>query len=109
LEITVDIFRFLHFLGLGALLGGLLVQWNRTERRVNSTVIAGAVTQMVTGIVLLLLTLDTANHLKVTVKIVLLLGILIIVLVRRKNPLNSLYYYGILVLTAANTGIAVFW
>lgn len=109
MEFVVDIFRFLHFIGLAALLGGLLVQIKQQERRVTALVLAGVITQFVTGIILLLLTINSANHLKVTVKIIILAAVLIILLMRKNKPLQSGFYYSALILTIINTGIAVFW
>ncbi|MFP4383426.1 MAG: hypothetical protein ACLFST_03420 [Spirochaetia bacterium] len=109
MEIAVDIFRFLHFIGLAALLGGLSVQLKRQERRVTVIVLSGVIIQFATGIILLLLTLDTADHLKVTVKIVILAAVLIIVLMRKNKTFNAGYYHTTLAMTIINTGIAVFW
>ena len=108
-EILIDVFRFLHFLGLAALLGGLLVQMGSSMREVNAPILHGAITQLVTGVALLLLTLADANHLKVTVKLVLLIAILVIVLVRRQKPLNAIHFGAVLGLTVVNVGLAVFW
>jgi hypothetical protein len=108
-ELIVDLFRFLHFLGLAALLGGLLVQLASSFKEVNPPIIYGALVQLVTGIVLLLLTLADANHIKVTVKLILLVVVLVIALWRRNRPLSRPYYSALLLLTVANVAIAVFW
>jgi hypothetical protein len=108
-EILVEIFRFLHFVGLAALLGGLLVQLRSEPRSVNAAMVYGAFTQLVTGIVLLLLTMADANHLKVTVKLVVLLVVVVIILVRRKKPLTATQFYLLLALTVVDLGLAVFW
>lgn len=112
-ELLVEVFRFLHFLGLAALLGGLLVQIGPNEKRVNPPVLWGAVAQLVTGIVLLLLTLAEANHLKVTVKLALLAVVVVMVLVARRRAAGGVLslpaYVASLGLTVVNTGLAVFW
>lgn len=108
-ELLVDVFRFLHFIGLAALLGGLFVQITNRERAVNAAVLHGAATQLVTGIALLLLTLAEANHLKVTVKLALLLVVLVVAIVRRRRPLSGGAFSALLSLTVVNVGLAVFW
>jgi hypothetical protein len=108
-DILVDIFRFLHFIGLAALVGGLLIQIRKTPRAVNRLILDGALTQLITGIVLLILTLQDANHIKATVKFVVLIGVLILVLLRRKRTLPPMYYFSILLLSIGNIAIAVFW
>jgi len=112
-ELLVDVFRFAHFVGLAALLGGLLVQIGSTARNVNAAVLWGAVIQLVSGLVLLALTIADANHLKVTVKLILLLVVLVIVLVaRRRSPVNALStpaWITALALTVVNVALAVFW
>lgn len=109
IELFVDIFRFLHFLGLAALLGGLLVQMRAAPRAVNAAVLHGAIAQMVTGIALLLLTLQDADHLKVTVKLAFLVVILVVILVRRRSTLTPPLFAAVLSLTLVNVGLAVFW
>jgi hypothetical protein len=108
-EILVDIGRFLHFAGLAALLGPLLVQARVSERRVTPLMIAGALTQLVTGIALLLLTLADANHMKAGVKLLVLVVILVVVLIGRKRGLGAPAFMSVLILTVANLGLAVFW
>lgn len=108
-QILVDVFRFLHFVGLAALLGGLLVQLGTRPRRVTAPVLWGAVAQLVTGLALLLLTIADANHLKVTVKLILLAAVLVIALVLRRRDVGPAAYATMLALTVVDVGLAVFW
>lgn len=108
-QILVDVFRFGHFLGLAALLGGLLVQLGTRPRRVTTPVLWGAVAQLVTGLALLLLTIADANHLKVTVKLVLLAVVFVIALVLRRRDVGPAAYATMLALTVVDVGLAVFW
>ena len=108
-QILVDVFRFLHFVGLAALLGGLLVQLGTSPRRVTASVLWGAVAQLVTGLALLLLTIADANHLKVTVKLILLAAVLVIALVLRRRDVGPAAYATMLALTVVDVGLAVFW
>lgn len=107
--IVVDIFRFLHFVGLAALIGGLAVEISKPERRVNRAVIDGGLTQLVTGIVLLVLTLEDANHLKVTVKLIILVIVLVIVFRKRRAVIPPGQFFVALGLSVVNTALAVFW
>lgn len=108
-QILLDVFRFLHFAGLAALLGGLLVQLRVAVREVSPVVLIGAIAQLVTGLALLLLTLADANHLKVTVKLAVLLVACALLLVRRRRGLEPIHYVVVLGLTIADLGLAVFW
>ena len=108
-QILLDVFRFLHFVGLAALLGGLLVQIGATAKRVTAPVLWGAVAQLVTGLALLVLTIADANHLKVTVKLVILAAVLVIALVLRRRDVGPAAYATMLALTLVDVGLAVFW
>jgi hypothetical protein len=108
-ETLIQIFRFLHFIGLAALVGGLLVQIKQPLKQVNIAVIIGAFAQLVTGMILLFLTLSTANHIKVSVKIIVLLFIFIPILIYRKKAVPATLFISMLVLSLLNIGLAVFW
>ena len=108
-NIIDNIFLFLHFVGLAALLGGLLAQFRESFRTVTATLGIGAVTQLVTGLVLVALNLDDINHVKVAVKLGVLVVIGVVLLMRRGKPLAPVQYALLLVLTAGNVAVAVFW
>lgn len=107
----------LHFLGLASLIGGCLVQMSaRGERSVNPAMLHGALTQVVTGLVLVGLaegvdSLDKdINTTKIAVKLVIALVVTVLCWVNRRRPTipDGLFFltFG---LALANVGIAVFW
>jgi hypothetical protein len=109
MELALTILRFLHFIGLGLLLGALAVQWGEMSRQVGPLMITGAIIQLVTGLALMGLLISEINHIKVGVKLILLLVILIVLLLRRRNVFSPPFYLTALGLTVVNIGLAVFW
>lgn len=110
LDIIRVIVRYLHFIGVAAVLGGLIAQISRETREVTPLVIHGAAAQLLTGIVLVLVTLHSADHIKVTVKFVMLMALFVTLLVqRRRGNLTKLGYILDLTLVFAILGVAVFW
>src|SRR5690606_17924618 len=78
-----------HLLGFAALLGGALVQVRREHPDVNEAMLYGAITQLVTGIALVLLVIvlppdGDLNTVKVTVKGLITLVITILVVANRR-------------------------
>jgi hypothetical protein len=108
-EFLFDLFLVIHFAGLAALLGGMLCQLGEPSRQITPLILIGAGVQLVTGIVLLLLTLEDANHLKVTVKLVITAVVLGLGLLRRGKVFAPPFYLTALVLTLTNIVLAVFW
>jgi succinate-acetate transporter protein len=116
MEILREVLLFIHFLGLASLLGGLLVQVKGPQRRILAAVLHGALTQLVSGILLvgMLEALHSPEHpvnnVKLGVKLVVVLIITVLAWLNRKKPAipNGLFFT-LLVLTLANVGIAVFW
>jgi len=107
-----DVFLLLHFLGFASLLGGALVQVRADRPVINSAIRDGAWTQLATGLLLVgLLEMGTepVNHLKVGIKLAVIVAILVIVLRnRRAESISRGTLLTILGLTAANVAIAVF-
>lgn len=110
----------LHFLGLASLIGGFLVQIKQTPRVVNNAMFHGALTQLVTGVLLVGLTypLNKSNpgeyalpdNAKITVKLIILLIILALILINRKKPQITNGVWGAIGgLAILNVVIAVFW
>ena len=110
----------LHFLGLASLIGGFLVQAKTTPRVINPAMLHGALTQLVTGVLMvgLLYPLHSQNpdeyglpdNAKIGVKLLLLLVILGLVLANRKKPsISTGVWAAIGGLATANVIIAVFW
>ena len=108
-DLIVSVFLFVHFLGLAALIGGLMVQTTPNLKAGRSSVIAGAAVQLATGIGLLALLMADANHVKATVKFVVTAVILAVPLVRRAKAFNRTAWLTMIGLSVANVGIAVFW
>jgi hypothetical protein len=107
---------FLHFLGFASLLGGFLVQLSQPTRRINSAILHGALTQLVTGVALVGLydsvdSLDqSVDNAKIGVKLVVVLVIIVLAFLnRRKDRLDNAVFFAIGGLTVLNVAIAVFW
>ena len=110
----------LHFLGLASLIGGFLVQIKTTPRVINSAMLHGALTQLVTGVLLVGLRypLNSSDPLewskpdnaKIGVKFVVLLIILGLILANRKKEQITNAVWGLIGgLSILNVIVAVFW
>ena len=117
MEIVYNLLLVLHFLGLASLIGGWLVQMRaRGERVVNPAMVHGALTQVVTGVLLVGLAesvdeLETdIDNAKIGVKLVVALVVLGLTWVnRRKARIPDGLHYGIGGLAVLNVVVAVFW
>jgi len=113
MELVENVLLFLHFVGLASLLGGFLVQIRSSPRVVNSAMFHGALTQLVTGILLVGVAEmggGEVNHAKVGAKLVVLLVITGLVIANRKKDQVSTAVWGAIgALTLLDVGIAVFW
>ncbi|MEV4901158.1 hypothetical protein AB0K08_07405 [Citricoccus sp. NPDC055426] len=108
---------FLHILGASALAGGWLATFRRPT--VSSWQHAGAWVQLVSGVLLVgLLEMDDSagpvNHVKIAVKLVILIGILVAAIlgrrrVRRDEPVPTGIAHAVGGLTLVNIALAVFW
>lgn len=107
---------FLHFVGVAALLGSWLVTFRQPT--VTSWQHIGAWIQLVTGVLLvgLLEMADDApvNHVKIAVKLVVLIAILVAAIlgrrrVRRGEPVSTGVAHAVGGLTLLNVALAVFW
>lgn len=111
LELLRLALRYLHLIGFALLLGGFAVQYFSGKLRINSSMLWGAVLQLVTGILLSSPWPGvTLNYPKIGVK--LLLAVLIMVMVyvpRKREEVNKGHFLAIGVLTLVNAAIAVFW
>jgi NO-binding membrane sensor protein with MHYT domain len=115
MEILYEAIVVLHFIGLAALLGGFLVQVSAPTRVVNRAMLDGAITQLVTGLALVglaetvLSDTEDVNHMKVGIKLLILLVITGLAFANRKKAsLATGPYLAIGLLTIANIVIAVF-
>jgi hypothetical protein len=104
---------FVHLVGMAALLGGGLVQIRASTRRVSRAMVDGALTQVVSGLLLVGVLEgedESLDHAKIGVKFA--IGIVVAVLVwinRRKPAIPTGLFAGIVALTLCNVGVAVFW
>lgn len=108
------ILRYAHLIGFAMLLGGAIVQYLSGRLRINSTMLWGATTQVVTG-VLLSAPLgregeEELDYAKIGVKAVIAVLIFIAVfVVRKKDEIGKGHFFGIIGMTLLNAAIAVFW
>lgn len=117
MDILLGILVILHFIGLASLLGGFLVQIKAIAAGKGQVVAAmfhGALTQLVTGILLVgvLEMTDPAdvNNAKIALKLVVLIVITVLVIRFRKKPVApSWVLWAIGGLTVANVAVAVLW
>lgn len=115
MEILYNAIVVLHFIGLASLIGGFLVQIRATERVVNSAMWHGALTMLVTGLLLVGLAYplnDGADidNAKIGVKLAILLVIVGLVWAnRKKEAISTGVWAAIGGLSIANVIIAVFW
>lgn len=113
MDLLLKIMLFAHLLGLAALLGGALVQIRDEVRVVNSSMLYGALVQVVSGLLLVgvLEGQDTqVDHVKVAVKLA--IGLVVAVLCwinRSRDDVPGGLFNGIAGLTVVNVAVAVFW
>ena len=108
------ILLFVHILGCAALFGGLDVQGRDEATRVNAAMRDGVGTAFLSGIALVGVIqggdLGDVDNAKVGVKLVIGLVLLVLVMVNvRKERIPQGLWAGLLLLTAANIAVAVFW
>ncbi|HEY6738612.1 MAG TPA: hypothetical protein VI076_07150 [Actinopolymorphaceae bacterium] len=114
MEFLRHLLLFFHLLGMASLVGGFLVQLGAANRRVNPAILHGALTQLVTGVLLVGLLestdLATVDRAKIGVKLLVALVIVVLAWVTRKPPsLGKGLFFGMFVLSLLNVAVAVFW
>ncbi|MFF8671200.1 hypothetical protein [Streptomyces sp. NPDC015242] len=116
MDVLIHLFVGLHIIGIAALLGGFLTQMKAMGQgtaRYTPAMLHGALTMLVTGIVLVGLNQaddQTVNNIKIGVKLALLIVILGLVYVKRDDEQVDKGPFGLVgLLTAANVFIAVLW
>lgn len=112
MEFVHNLVLLLHFVGFAALFGGAFVQLKSAPRQVNAAMFHGMLTQLVTGLLLvgfLEMGDKPVNHIKVGIKLTVLivLGILVF-LNRKKDAVSNGVFWAIFGLTLADAAIAVF-
>lgn len=119
MTILFNVLLFAHFLGMATLVGALFAQWfGKPGAGISTAWFWGALVQAISGLAMLGMRdagvaespLDTSGHIKLGVKLVVLLVIAVLAVVGRNRPARArplaLTMGG---LTVLNIGIAVFW
>ncbi|MCF6526042.1 hypothetical protein [Streptomyces sp. JJ36] len=116
METLTHVFVGLHILGIAALLGGFFAQLTALRNgtaRVQPGMLHGALTMLVTGVVLVGLNQARdvpVDNVKIGVKLAVLVVILALVYVKRdEERLSPAVFGSIGALTTANVFIAVLW
>ncbi len=105
----------LHFVGLASLLGGVIVQAKAPVKGVNPAMLHGALTQLVTGVLLVGIAEsggvdEELNMTKIGVKLIVVAIITVLAFVGRKKPMPQTGMWAAIgLLTLLNVVLAVFW
>ncbi|MEU3980317.1 hypothetical protein AB0F77_09425 [Streptomyces sp. NPDC026672] len=116
MDVLIHLFVGLHIIGIAALLGGFLTQMKSIGKgtaRFVPAMLHGALTMLVTGVVLVGLNQADDHHVntvKIGVKLAVLIVILGLVYVKRDDETVDKRLFGLVgLLTVVNVFIAVLW
>ncbi|MFH8989013.1 hypothetical protein [Streptomyces sp. NPDC017940] len=116
MDVLIHLFVGLHIIGIAALLGGFLAQMKAMgagTARFSPAMLHGALTMLITGVVLVGLNQaddNTVNNVKIGIKLALLIVILGLVYVKRdEDKVDKAMFATVGALTVANIFIAVLW
>ncbi|ORT59578.1 hypothetical protein [Streptomyces sp. CB03238] len=116
MDVLINVFVALHIIGIAALLGGFLTQMKAMGEgtaRLGPAMLHGALTMLVTGVVLVGLNQaddQTVNNIKIGVKLAILVVILGLVYVKRdEERVDKAVFGAVGGLTMANIFIATLW
>jgi hypothetical protein len=118
MDFVYNVVVVLHFIGLASLVGGFLVQMSSSAKGVNPAMLHGALTQLVTGVILVGLAEGGAvdyelNMTKITVKLVVVLIITALAFLGRRPGVSAdrakRLWAIIGALALLNVIISVFW
>ena len=120
MDIVYDIILILHFIGLASVVGGFLVQMKSADRGANPAMVHGALTQLVTGLLLVGLPemgvatpytgWEAWDHTKIAIKLILTVIITILAFVGPRKPRSQTGIWGAIGgLSIATIVIAVVW
>jgi len=119
MEFLFHLIVVLHFVGLALLLGAFLVQVATPEKTVTRWMWDGALTQLLTGLVMVGMISsgllgdeekEELNNTKIAVKLVIVLVIAVLAYVGKRRPAPQVALWATIgALTLANVVIAVFW
>lgn len=118
MEILKNVLVVLHFVGVASLLGGALTQMTAIKTgtaKIIPAIMHGAWTMLATGILLVGMTYamgegEEINNAKITVKLLVLIGVVVIALVNKKKDAVAKWVIPTIGgLTLLNIVLAVFW
>lgn len=117
MEILRNVLLILHFIGLASLLGGVIAQipaMRAGAAKLNSAVFHGALTQLVTGVLLVgiiqMADLGDVNNVKIGAKLVVVIVITVLaIMFRKKEKVANWVPITIAGLTVLNICFAVLW
>lgn len=114
MQILQQVLVLLHLVGFASLFGGFLVQAKVAQPEINAAMLHGALTQLVTGLVLVGLleafSDGPINHVKIAIKLVVAVVITILVVKNRKFESIPRGLWLLLGgLTLINAALAVLW
>jgi hypothetical protein len=115
MDFIYNLVVILHFIGLASLVGGFIVQMSSPTKGVNAAMLHGALTQLVTGVILVGLVEsgtvdDEVDNTKIAVKLVIVLVVTVLAFIGRKKTPPQVALWGIIgALSIANIFIAVLW
>ncbi len=111
--IASQILVLLHLIGFAALFGGLIVQSRAAEPEVNAAMVHGALTQLVTGITLVVLAQvggEPVDWVPISIKTVITLFLVLITFRNRQFVSIPRGLWALLTgLTFVNAALAVLW
>jgi bacteriorhodopsin len=117
MEILRNVLLVLHFVGMASLLGGVIAQVPAIKAgagKINSAIFHGALTQLVTGVLLVgviqMADLAEIDNAKIGVKLAVVIVIMVLAIInRKKEKVANWALFTVAGLTLVNICIAVFW
>ena len=119
MEFLFHLVVVLHFVGLALLLGAFLVQVKDPDKTVTRWMWDGALTQLVTGLIMVGIISSGAigeeekadlDHTKIAVKLAIVVVIAVLAFIGKRKPAPQVGLWATIgLLTLANVVIAVFW
>ena len=99
MEFIYDLVVILHFIGLASVVGGFIVQISSSEKGVNAAMFHGALTQLVTGLILVGMVEGGAvdeeiNMTKISVKLAIVLVVTVLAFMGRKKTPPQVALWG---------------
>lgn len=115
MDFVYNLVVVVHFIGLASVVGGFLVQMSSDAKGVNPAMLHGALTQLVTGFILVGMVEGGAvdgslDMTKISVKLAITVIITVLAFIgRKKTPPQVAFWGAIGALSIANIFIAVLW